>query len=137
MKNQTKSGKEVKYSNLLPIEQTFIRFTNLEVDWNQMGISEQENNQISSRLTNGSKWKLLDNRIYVQNSNYCEGDELVEWTLENTPNHSIEEIYENIFGNGYDETLFYEYFGLMVESCKIDLISKSDFNQLMSEKRSL
>jgi hypothetical protein len=102
-----------------------------------MGISEQENNQISSRLTNGSKWKLLDNRIYVQNSNYCEGDELVEWTLENTPNHSIEEIYENIFGNGYDETLFYEYFGLMVESCKIDLISKSDFNQLMSEKRSL
>lgn len=137
MNTQTTNGELVKYSNLSPIEETFIRFTNLKVDWNRMGISEQENNQISISLTNGSKWKLLDNCIYVQNSNYCKGDELVEWTLENTPNHSIEEIYENIFGNEYGETLFYEYFGLFVESCKIDLISKSDFSILMLEKKIL
>jgi hypothetical protein len=141
--NQMNQLKKCTQTELLLIDDDLscknrIRFKDINIDWDSMGITEEEFNSGRFRTNMDERIYYSEGRLFVFNTILCEDNELVEWTLINSNDSTEFEVWEGFGGGsiGYSGTIFYEYFGLVVESFDVEFISlnqheKISFNNMI------
>lgn len=101
----------------------YIKFKNLVFDWGNMGITNEEFNDGEIIIKNGKIWgkSLWDKSSSGDENTYS------EYCLENVNNYTKEEITDHFFGgDGYECSLFYRKFCLLVESGELELFNDLD-----------
>ena len=112
-----------------------IRFRDINIDWWGMGITEEEFNEQRFIKDKNKRIYYSDGRMFVYNSILCRDNELVEWCLININDFTEFEVWEDCGGdNGYDQTILYEYFGIIVESFRVEFVSLNEFEKIDLEK---
>jgi len=94
--------------------------TNINVDWDSMGISEEENNEETSQLGIGSGWVFKNGKIYINSSEFGEDDEFIQLIFVNNMNQTLEELYDDFDNISYDSGILFKMFRLYVEGFKIE-----------------
>jgi hypothetical protein len=97
--------------------------TNINVDWDSMGISEEENNEVTYNLGVGYGWVFQNGKIYINSSEFGEDDEFVQSVFCNERNQTLEEIYDDFDNFSYTSGILFKMFGLFVEGFKIEPLS--------------
>lgn len=94
--------------------------TNISVDWDSMGVSEEENNEETYDLGVGSGYVFKNGKIYINSSQFGEDDEFVQLVFINDTNETLEEIHNYFENFTYESGVFFRMFGLYVEGFKIE-----------------
>jgi hypothetical protein len=121
------------------MNKNLIRFKDIIIDWKSMGITEEEFNSKGIRNNKDERIYYFEGRLYIYNSILCGDNELVEWTLIIRNNLTESEVWLDCGGEsmGYEETIFYEYFGLCVESFRVEFISVNEQEKILPRITSL
>ena len=94
--------------------------TNIAVDWDSMGISEEENNEMYKKFGVGCGWVFQNGKIYINSSEFGGDDEFIQLVFSNVSNQTLEEIYDDFDNFSYDSGILFTMFGLFVEGFIIE-----------------
>ncbi len=101
-------------------EEKFSHFTitNIKVDWDEMCVSEEENNEESWKGV-GKGWVIKNGKIYINSTESGEDDELTQIVFLNEKGKTLEELYDEFEPFTYCDGPLFHMFGLFVEGFKI------------------
>jgi len=109
-------------------------WNNLEIDYNTMGVSFKEWNEF---MWENFQRIVYDNHIWCYDERYCKENEVVKQVWEVGKEMSEEEFYQRTFGMEYQDSVFYEDYGLFVESGDIVLLTEEQRDIITKHPMSL